>query len=134
MKQTALHCAAKEGKYGICRLLVDHGADVNARDIGDKTPLYYALKAKRSDIVKMFMATKTGPLAATHLRYNTLEEGVEFLQLFDEAYSPTENKERDMLGRRTSVYSPAKLGMARRMSVAGPVQSRMPLINLHPGH
>ncbi len=35
----------------------------------------------------MFMATRTGPLAATHLRYNTLEEGVEFLQLFDEAYS-----------------------------------------------
>ena len=55
MKQTALHWAAKHGKYEICRLLVDHGADVNARDIGDKTPLYYALKAKRADIVKVFI-------------------------------------------------------------------------------
>lgn len=92
------------------------------------------------------MATKTGPLAATHLRYNTLEEGVEFLQLFDEAYSviissyrrkliiflkPTENKERDMLGRRTSVYSPAKLGMTRRMSVTAP--KRSPVITLQSG-
>ena len=93
------------------------------------------------------MATKTGPLAATHLRYNTLEEGVEFLQLFDEAYSviisslllkinyyflkPTESKERDMLGRRISVHSPAKLGMTRRMSVAAP--KRSPVITLQSG-
>ena len=35
-----------------------------------------------------------------------------------------------MLGRRTSVHSPAKLGMARRMSVTGSSNNRMTVINL----
>lgn len=40
--RTALHIAAMYGYTGICRMLLEHGADVNQHDNKRKTPLYWA--------------------------------------------------------------------------------------------
>lgn len=39
---TALLCASKEGYLDVCRELLDHGAEVDHRDIGSWTPLLWA--------------------------------------------------------------------------------------------
>ena len=39
---TALHYAAYDGLLVVCKLLLDHGADVNARNARGCTPLSYA--------------------------------------------------------------------------------------------
>ena len=51
---TALHYAAKAGFLHTARLLLDRGADPNAPNGENETPLFYAFKAgKRSDIAAM---------------------------------------------------------------------------------
>lgn len=43
MGRTALHFAIQNGNTSIIEELVKHGADVNARDAGDLTPLYMTI-------------------------------------------------------------------------------------------
>ena len=43
MGHTALHLAIQYGNTCIIEELVRHGADVNARDAGDLTPLYMTI-------------------------------------------------------------------------------------------
>ncbi len=45
---TALHLAAQSGKTDVIRFLVSVGAEVNARDRGGHTPLYWAIKANHA--------------------------------------------------------------------------------------
>ena len=64
---TALHYAAKAGFLDTARLLLDRGADPNARNDGDETPLFYAFKAgKRSDIAAMVGVLVAGGADSSH--------------------------------------------------------------------
>jgi len=49
-KSTALHIACRCGNLKICKLLLDNGADVNARDKNSETPLMRAVEGGHLDI------------------------------------------------------------------------------------
>jgi hypothetical protein len=53
LERTCLHTAAEYGHLAICRLLVDKGAQVEAKDIYDRTPLYLAAKRGCVEIVRL---------------------------------------------------------------------------------
>jgi ankyrin repeat protein len=50
---TCLHEAARNGNAEMVRLLLDHGADINARDLGGETPLGWALQANRQAVADL---------------------------------------------------------------------------------
>jgi len=56
MKVTALHAAAAGRHAAICAMLVQHGADVNARQHGGFTPLHSAAANGQEDLVRMLLA------------------------------------------------------------------------------
>lgn len=53
--RTPLHEAAEHASYDVLRLLLESGAEVNARDIWGATPLYVAAEAGRLFVVKMLL-------------------------------------------------------------------------------
>ena len=53
MHQTPLHWSAKRNNLEISSILIQNGADFNARDIRHRTPLYIALKYNYFHIVKV---------------------------------------------------------------------------------
>ena len=53
---TGLHAAAKSGHLQAVRLLLEHGADPNAREAGDNTyPLHWAAALGHLDVVRCFL-------------------------------------------------------------------------------
>lgn len=52
---TLLHDAAGLGRYGLVRLLLDAGADVNARGEFERTPLHAAAHSHRTDVVRLLI-------------------------------------------------------------------------------
>ena len=55
-KSSALHKCAYDGGLRVATWLVDHGADVNAKDIHDTPPLLVAAKMGRADICELLIA------------------------------------------------------------------------------
>jgi ankyrin repeat protein len=55
-KSTALHKCACDGGLRVAAWLVDHGADVNAKDVHDTPPLLVAAKMGRADICELLIA------------------------------------------------------------------------------
>jgi len=53
--ETALHNAVYYGHYNICKLLLCNGADINAKDAFNRTPLYCAWREKHQDIYKLLL-------------------------------------------------------------------------------
>nr|BAN20771.1 unkown protein [Riptortus pedestris] len=53
---TALHYAISTGSLPLVRTLVKHGANVNAKDIFDATPLYFAFYWKRLNVAKYLLS------------------------------------------------------------------------------
>lgn len=58
---TLLMLAAGQGAVGICRLLLDHGAELNARDAEGYTPLWYAVQ-ERTGVMRLRSADPEDPL------------------------------------------------------------------------
>ena len=56
--QRALHLAAKSGNAECVKLLLKHGADLNAVTLGKDTALTYAEFYKYKDVVKVLRETK----------------------------------------------------------------------------
>lgn len=52
--ETALHLAARFGRTEMCRLLMDHGACVSARDNAGRTPLHAAIAADAPSVIMLF--------------------------------------------------------------------------------
>jgi ankyrin repeat protein/catechol 2,3-dioxygenase-like lactoylglutathione lyase family enzyme len=53
---TGLHAAAKSGRIDVVRLLLDYGADPNAREAGDNTyPLHWAAAGRQLEIVRALL-------------------------------------------------------------------------------
>ncbi|GEM_PF-1703140 len=52
---TPLHPAAYHGNREIAQWLLDHGVDVNAKDIGDWTPLHLAAFHGRKEVAKLLL-------------------------------------------------------------------------------
>ena len=55
MKVTALHAAAAGRHVAICAMLLQHGADPNARQHGGFTPLHAAAANGQEDLVRMLL-------------------------------------------------------------------------------
>lgn len=54
-KRTLLHKAAEIGDYNICKLLIDHGADVRKEDTRKRTPLFLAVQKGHVDICNVLI-------------------------------------------------------------------------------
>lgn len=54
-KVTPLHAAAAANSLELCTLLLDHGADVNARQQDDFTPLHAAAQNGNVELVRLFL-------------------------------------------------------------------------------
>lgn len=55
MGQTALHWAVKRGHSLIVDRLLYYGAEIDAKDVVGKTPLYFAIKTGNIELVKVFI-------------------------------------------------------------------------------
>lgn len=56
---TPLHCAAWKGHAAVCAMLLDHGADVNARNANDHwgdTPLHAAAHGNQRAVAELLLA------------------------------------------------------------------------------
>jgi ankyrin repeat protein len=53
--ETALHIAVRKDFIKECALLVMHGANINAKGIFDRTPLYYAVEYNNANLVSLLL-------------------------------------------------------------------------------
>jgi ankyrin repeat protein len=73
----AIHIAAQRGLANITQILLDHGANVNAKidSVGNATPLILATKQKQIDVIKILCARKDIEIDAIFApnKYNALQ-------------------------------------------------------------
>lgn len=82
MKVMPLHSSTAGGHYEITEALLEHGADVNARQAGDFTPLHAAAQNGQPDMVTLLLACGADPHASNADGRTPLDIAVE--QGFDE--------------------------------------------------
>lgn len=66
--QTAMHWAAKWNFTEILHLLLEKGANVNAMDVGQWTPLFLAAKHGHLEAVKILLGGKANPKLWTYTK------------------------------------------------------------------
>ncbi|XP_054762961.2 transient receptor potential cation channel subfamily A member 1-like [Lytechinus pictus] len=107
---TPLHLAAVKGSMGVCKLLVDHGADIRAKDGGSHTPLMKAVmnghnglidllleKARNTDIPVLSYLMDEDNESNTPLHLAVLKRKTEVIQrLFDEGVDVNVRKKNGM--------------------------------------
>ncbi|KAK7484865.1 hypothetical protein BaRGS_00023908 [Batillaria attramentaria] len=75
---TALHYAARSGHIQVCRLLLRHGANVNATtNTGHATPLQRAAYMGHQSVVQLLLQHKADPLAVDTDGMTALHKAVE---------------------------------------------------------
>ena len=85
LPDTPLHLAAWQGHVDIVRLLLDRGADVNARGDGGRTPLHYAAYWGHLDVVELLieegadvtLTTEFGHTPLVTAAYSREAEGID---------------------------------------------------------
>ncbi len=55
---TPLHVAIQAGHYDIVELLIEKGADVNAKNVHGNTPLHTAVSARQTTMIELFLRKK----------------------------------------------------------------------------
>ncbi|XP_031548930.1 transient receptor potential cation channel subfamily A member 1-like [Actinia tenebrosa] len=58
---TPLHKTARSNSHGIAEILIDNGAEINARDINNSTPLMAAAKTGATETVQLLMVKGADP-------------------------------------------------------------------------
>lgn len=70
----SLHLCAANGHGDVLRVLVEHGADVNATNLSGSTPLHYAALTGRLDVVKDLIKNNAEPVVENEYRKTALDE------------------------------------------------------------
>jgi ankyrin repeat protein len=65
LKVAPIHAAVSNGDLEIVRMILERGADVNARQQNDYTALHGAAGAGRMDLVELLLAHGADPSAVT---------------------------------------------------------------------
>lgn len=73
MHQTALHWAAKRDSHTIIKTLISYGAIIDAKDLGNRTPLIIASKMGNVKSVKALLANEANPTCKTFLGYTAMD-------------------------------------------------------------
>ncbi|CAH8665820.1 unnamed protein product [Dicrocoelium dendriticum] len=73
-KSTPLHFAAGYGHREVVELLLEHGAEVSARDVGGLIPLHNACSFGHVDVVRLLLAAGSDPNARDCWNYTPLHE------------------------------------------------------------
>ena len=71
--QTALHWAAKRNYPDVIKLLVSYGSFIDAKTLGDRTPLFLASKWGNIRAVKALLAKEANPKAKNWLGYTAMD-------------------------------------------------------------
>jgi hypothetical protein len=58
---TPLHVAVATQNLHLAQFLLEHGADVNARDATDRTPLHYAVNRRDLELIRLLLDAKADP-------------------------------------------------------------------------
>jgi ankyrin repeat protein len=66
-KQTALHLACENGHVDVAIVLIEHGANINAKGLGDDTPLHTAIIFGYLDVVQALLERGADPNRANDI-------------------------------------------------------------------
>ena len=58
---TCMHHAAKLNNINLIKLFLKHKADINAKDMFERTPLYYAARGGYHDIFRLLLLNRALP-------------------------------------------------------------------------
>ncbi|KAL4477297.1 hypothetical protein ABPG73_003423 [Tetrahymena malaccensis] len=69
---TALHWACKRGHCQVAGMLIKQGADVDAKDLIGRTPLYFAISIQDAPIVELLLSNQANPWSTKEYNLNEM--------------------------------------------------------------